>query len=105
MAISPRLAMRILANIRAGTLLNRPSSRASGRGLASADHARRDGLVRALVDEDERARGAVVGVRVDDQRAGGPQAQAADVVEAQLGRGGLALQRADVQPVDEAVDD
>ena len=50
-----------------------------------AHHARRDRVVRALVDEDERAGRAVAAVGVDRQRPGRPQPHPAEVVQRELG--------------------
>src|SRR5437764_6500660 len=44
------------------------------------DHAGADGLVRRLVDEHERAGGAVLRVRVHGERLGKPDAHDAEVV-------------------------
>ena len=65
------------------------------------DHARADGVVRVLVDQDERARRAVLGVRVGDDRRARAQRQPRDVVELQLvGRRLLAQRRHVEQHVD-----
>jgi hypothetical protein len=52
----------------------------------TGDHPGADGVVRRLVDEDERAGRAVARVVVDEQRAAWCAAHAADVVEPELGR-------------------
>ena len=48
---------------------------------AAEDHPGADGVVRRLVDEDERAGLAVLGVRVDGERLGEAQPDDADVVQ------------------------
>ena len=74
------------------------TSRRRGRRPASAlarllDHARADGVVGVLVDEDERAGDAVVGVAVGEHGRARAQRDAADVVELEPARRGLALER------------
>src|SRR4051812_23967956 len=63
------------------------------------DHAGADGLVRALVDEDERAGRAVPAVLVDEQRSGHPQAHPTHVVHLEGSRRLVARERVDVEPV------
>src|SRR5688572_6329549 len=61
-----------------------PRVETCGRSAGSVDHARADGDPGCLVDQDERARGAVLRVRVAQQRHGGAQLDAADLVEREL---------------------
>src|SRR3954453_6739552 len=67
--------------------------------VSGRDHTGADGVVRSLVDEDERARYAVGGVGLDRQRAGDAEAHAADVVERKPGGGRGPLRRGEVEPV------
>src|SRR6476660_8146969 len=69
------------------------------------DHARRDGPVGGLVDEDEPPGGPVAAVGVAHQRLRRAELNAADVVEPQRLRLFVAVQRVDVEPVAEALDD
>ena len=72
-----------------------------GRRLALArlvDHAGADGVVGVLVDEDEGAGDAVVGVAVGQHRRARAQRHAADVVELEAGRRGPLVERRHVEP-------
>src|SRR6476469_3361421 len=76
-----------------------------GAGSASGrEHPGADGAVGGLVDQDEAAGDPVAGVVVDEQRLRGPQPDPADVVEAQAGGLGVAVQRVDVEPVLQLLD-
>jgi hypothetical protein len=57
------------------------------------EHAGADGGVGGLVDEDEPAGDAVAVVVVGEQRLGGARLDPADVVETQLARRDVAVQR------------
>ena len=61
------------------------------------DHPGADGVVRVLVDEDERARGAVLAVGVGDDRRARAQGDPRDVVELELVGRGLLPQRGHVE--------
>src|SRR5690349_13453490 len=63
------------------------------------DHARADGLVGGLVDQDERARRAVGRVGVEVQLRARAQRYAADLVEAERVGAGARLERLHVQRV------
>src|SRR3954447_308400 len=83
----------------AGTL---PGGAAAGQPTFSGgggEHPRADGGVGGLVDQDEPAGDPVAGVVVDEQRLGGAQLHAADVVEPQGLGVGLPVQRVDVELV------
>ena len=67
--------------------------------VAIDDDARADGAIVALVDQDEAAGGAVAAVFVAEQRLRRPQLDPADLVEAELVGGLVAVQRVDVEPV------
>ncbi len=72
----------------------------AGHHLArTVDDAGSDGVVRRLVDEDERARFAIGRVRVGHDHRAGADGHRTDVVERQLDRGVLRLQGLRVQPV------
>ena len=62
------------------------------------DGAGADGVVGRLVDQDERAAVAVVGVRVGDDDRTGPQRHRADVVEHQLDWVVELVERLGIQP-------
>ena len=62
-------------------------------------------LIRRLVDEDEAARVPVAAVLVEEQRGGRAQRDAADVVEAQLRDRLVSVQRVDVEPIVQFLDD
>src|SRR5439155_17719658 len=89
-AISPRLATSTFANISPASLV---------------DQSRADRLVAALVDHDEAARAAVLGVRVERQRHARAQVHPADVVELKLLRRRGALERVHVHAVLDAIHD
>src|SRR5215204_6450177 len=83
-----------------GATLRAPRTRAIVRKV---DHARRDGVVAGLVDEDEGARGVALRVGVSGDLAAQPEPDVRDVVEAQfLGRG--PLERLEVDPAVDRVD-
>src|SRR5581483_6867134 len=71
----------------------------------SQHHAGGDGVVRRLVDQDERARLAGHGVPVDRERLREPQPHDADVVQLEALRRRGVLERPDVDDRDELVDD
>src|SRR4051794_26639238 len=71
---------------------------------AGVDHPGADGDAGRLVDQDERARGAVLGVRVAQQRHGGAQLDAADLVEAELLGVLVAVQGVHVEAVLDVLD-
>src|SRR5690242_1282549 len=82
----------------------RGDSGGGGRSAPAVDHAGTDRDAGGLVDEDEGARGAVLRVRVAQQRHGGAQLDAADLVEAELLGVLVAVQRVDVEPVLDVLD-
>src|SRR5215218_9338954 len=71
--------------------------------IASQDHARTDGVVRRLVDEDEAAGCAVAPVLVHQQRGRQPQSQLADLVQLEAVRVLVAVERVHVDAVDQLV--
>ena len=79
------------AHVRAERLRRRPP------GARRLDHPRRDRVVRVLVDQDERAGGAVGGVRVGDDGRARAQPDPPDVVEREA-VGGLDAVAVDVDP-------
>src|SRR5699024_11885466 len=72
---------------------------------SSVDHARADGDAGRLVDQNERTGRAVLFVRVAQQRLCGTQLDPADLVEAELAGLQIAVQRIDVEPVLDVLDD
>ena len=103
----PRLGDALRSGQRRG---DRRHARARGRDRPprddlGGDHARADGVVRPLVDEDERAGDAVGGVGLDRQRARDAQAHVADVVEREAVGRRRALGGREVEPVAHLVDD
>ena len=73
-------------------------------GGGGRDHAGADGLVRRLVDEDERAGCAIVGVGVDEQWAGEAEPDPREVVQCKTVGGDL-LERPDVEHGGDLVED
>src|SRR5215213_1170839 len=71
---------------------------------SSQNHARTDGVVRRLVDEDEAAGRTVAAVLVHEQRRRQPQAQLADLVQLEAVRVRVAVQGVHVYAVDQLVD-
>ena len=68
------------------------------------DHACSDCAVGRLIDHDEAAGGPVAPILVEDQRHAGPQPHATDVVEPELARVLVPVQRVDVDAVADLID-
>ena len=75
---------------------------ASAAGEGRQIHA--NGDVGGFIDEDERAGGPIATVFVEEQRLRRPQLDPADLVQAELGGGFVTMQRVDVEPIVQLLD-
>src|SRR5579859_5909871 len=79
--------------------------RRAGSDCRPEDHARGDGLVRALIDQDKAAGRAVAPILVEAERRCRPQNGAADFIEPETRRCLVAMQGIDVDAVAELLHD
>src|SRR4051794_15354419 len=102
---SPRSSGRELAAFSGWLYVNPwPEGGNAARSGRVVDHPRSDGDAGGLVDQDERPGGPVLAVGIAEQWHGGAKLHTADLVEPELVRVLVPVQRVDVEPVLDVLD-